>query len=48
MAEVILLVGEVICKCMWERELGREEVVMCNGMVVVVMEKVGEVICKCM
>ena len=32
--EVISLVGEVICICMRERELGREEVVMCSGMVV--------------
>jgi hypothetical protein len=31
--EVISLAGEVICKCMWEREMGREEVVMCSGMV---------------
>jgi hypothetical protein len=31
--EVISLVGEVICKCMWEREMGREEAVMCSGMV---------------
>jgi hypothetical protein len=27
------LVGEVICKCTWERETGREEEVMCSGMV---------------
>lgn len=32
--EVISLVGEVICICMWERGLGREEVVMCSGKVV--------------
>jgi hypothetical protein len=31
--EVISLVGEVICKCMWEQEMGREEAVMCSGMV---------------
>lgn len=36
------LEGEVTCKCTWERELGREEVVMSNGMVGVEMEKVVE------
>jgi hypothetical protein len=46
--EVISLVGEVICKCMWERVLGTEEVVMCSGMVVEAISRVGEVICRCM
>ena len=32
----------MICKCTWERELGKEEVVMCNGMVEEEMEKVVE------
>ena len=36
------MVGEVICKCMWEQELGREEVVMYSGMVVEEMLKVEE------
>lgn len=32
--EAISLEGAVICRYTWERELGREVVVMCSGMVV--------------